>query len=154
MPAAVEEASLVVEGMKCSLCVRGIRQSLTRLPGVGGVEADLATGRVRITALGERSLALAGIRARIARWGFRVAPEPFVIRASGTVNHGPRDRLTFRVLGANDEFDLLEGDELRRLLLALPAAGNPRVVLTARLHGHPEHLPPSLSILSYEVKKP
>jgi hypothetical protein len=51
-------------------------------------------------------------------------------------------------------FDLLEGDELRRLLMALPAAGNPKVVLTARLHEHPGHLPPSLSILSYEVKKP
>jgi copper chaperone CopZ len=150
----VEEASLVVEGMKCSLCVRGIRQSLTGLPGVGGVEADLATGRVRITAMGGRSLALAEIRARIARWGFRVVPEPLVIRASGAVNHGPKDRLTFRVQGTNEVFDLLEGDELRRLLMALPAAGNPKVVLTARLHEHPGHLPPSLSILSYEVKKP
>ena len=140
--------------MKCPLCVRGIRQSLTRLPGVGSVEADLATGRVRVAALAGRSLALREIRARIARWGFGVAPEPFVIRVSGTVHHGPRDRLRFRVQGTDDEFDLLEGDELRRLLLALPAAGNPRVVLTARMHEHPEHLPPSLSILSYEVKKP
>jgi len=140
--------------MKCPLCVRGIRQSVTRLPGVGKVEADLATGKVRVLALGGRSLDLAGIRARIARWGFRVAPEPMVIRAVGTVNRGPRDRLTFRVQGTNEEFDLLEGDELRHLLLALPATGNPRVVLTARMHEHPAHLPPSLSVLRYEVKTP
>jgi len=153
-PAAVEEADLVVEGMQCSLCARGVRQSLLRLPGVGEVEADLATGKVRILALGGRSLDLAGIRARIARWGFRVAPEPVVIRAVGTVNHGPNDRLTFRVRGTREEFDLLEGDGLRRLLLALPATGNPRVVLTARMHEHPRHLPPSLSVLKYEVKTP
>ena len=150
----MEEADLLVEGMKCPLCVRGIRQSVTRLPGVGKVEADLATGKVRVLALGGRSLDLAGIRARIARWGFRVAPEPMVIRAVGTVNRGPRDRLTFRVQGTNEEFDLLEGDELRHLLLALPATGNPRVVLTARMHEHPAHLPPSLSVLRYEVKTP
>jgi len=150
----VEEADLVVEGMKCSLCVRGVRQSITRLPGVAGVEADLATGRVKVLALGGRSLVLGEIRTRIARWGFRVAPEPVVIRAVGTVNRGPKDRLTFRIQGTNEEFDLLEGDELRRLLLALPVAGKSRVVLTARMHEHPAHLPPSLSILSYEVKTP
>jgi len=153
-PAAVEEADLLVEGMKCPLCVRGVRQSLTRLPGVGKVEADLAAGKVRILALGGRSLDLAGIRARIARWGFRVAPEPVVIRAVGSVNHGPNDRLTFRVQGTDEEFDLLEGEGLRRLLLALPATGSPRVVLTARMHERPSHLPPSLSVLRYEVKTP
>jgi len=84
-----------------------------------------------------------------------VAPEPFVIRAGGHRESWTcGDRLTFRVQGPNDEFDLLEGDELRRLLLAMPAAANRRVVLTARIHEHPEHLPTSLSILSYEVKTP
>ena len=150
----MEEADLVVEGMRCSLCVRGVRESIARLPGVASVEADLATGRLRVLALGGHSLGLGEIRARIARWGFRVAPEPVVIRAVGTVNRGPKDRLTFGIQGTSEEFDLLESDELRRLLLALPAAGNPRVVLTARMHDHPEHLPPGLSVLSYEVKTP
>jgi len=153
-PAAVEEADLLVEGMKCPLCAKGVRQSLTRLAGVGEVEADLATGKLRILAARGKSLDLAGIRARVARWGFRVAPEPLVIRAVGAVHHGPNDRLTFRVQGTREEFDLLEGDGLRRLLLALPAAGSPRVVLTARVHEHPKHLPPSLSVLRYEVKTP
>ena len=152
--AAVEEADLLVEGMKCPLCAREIRQSVGRLPGVGSVEADLASGRVKVRAQAGRSLELAGIRTRISRWGFRVAPEPQVIRAVGTLNHGPRDRLTFRVQGTNEDFDLLEGDELKRLLLSLPATGNPKVALTARIHAHPGHLPPSLSVLSYEVKKP
>ena len=140
--------------MQCPLCTRGIEASLGRLPGVGSVKAELPGGQVSVVALRGSSLNLKEIRARISRWGFRVAPEPMIIRAVGTVNHGVRDRLTFHVQGTNDEFDLLEGDELKRLLLSLPASGNRRVALTARVHAHPEHLPESLSILSYEVKGP
>jgi copper chaperone len=150
----VEEADLLVEGMKCPLCSRGVENTVGRLPGVGSVQADLGTGSVKILARSGGSLDLAAIRAGISRWGFRVVPEPMVIRAVGTLNHGVRDRITFRVQGTNEEFDLLEGAELKRLLLALPASGTRRVAVTARVHSHPGNLPASLSILSYEVKTP
>ncbi|HEV8335420.1 MAG TPA: heavy metal-associated domain-containing protein [Candidatus Polarisedimenticolia bacterium] len=149
--AAVREVDLVVEGMKCPLCARGIRESLVRLPGVGSVEADLESGRVKIAAMPGHSLDFQGIRTRVERWGFQIVPEPVIVRAVGTIQHGPRDRLMFHVLGNDQEFDLLEGEELRRLLSKLPPSGAPRVALTARLHAQPEHLPATLSVLSYEV---
>jgi copper chaperone CopZ len=153
-PAAVEEVDLLVAGMECPLCARGVEQSVGHLPGVGRVTADLATGSVKVQALEGRSVDRQRVRETISRWGFRVAPEPEVIRAVGTLSHGPRERLTFQVQGTSEHFDLLEGDELRRLLLALPANGNPRIALTARVHSHPQHFPESLSILSFEVKTP
>ncbi len=140
--------------MKCPLCPREVEASVGQVPGVKRVEADLPTGKVKILAQEGRSPDLKEIRARIGKWGFRVAPEPLVIRAEGTLTHGPRARLMFRVPGLKEDFDLLEGEELRRLLISLPATGNRRVELTARVHTHPENLPPSLSILSYEVKTP
>lgn len=146
----MQEVDLVVEGMKCSLCARGIRESLVRLPGVGSVEADLESGRVKILAMPGNSLDFQGIRTRVERWGFQIVPEPVIVRAVGTVRHGPRDRLTFDVLGTDQKFDLLEGEELRRLLSKLPPSGAPRVALTARLHAQPE-MPATLSVLSYEV---
>ncbi len=151
--AAVEEAVLQVEGMTCPLCVRGIQESLGRLAGVGAVEADLGTGRVRLAAQSGRSLDLQEIRGRILKLGFRPAREA-VIRATGNVNVGPRDRLTFRVLGTTENYVLLEGAELRRLLISLRVASGAGVELRGRIHRHPERLPPSLSVLSYEVKTP
>lgn len=147
----MQEVDLVVEGMRCPLCARGIRESLVRLPGVGSVEADLESGRVKILAMPGSSLDYQGLRTRVERWGFQIVPEPVLVRAVGTVQHGPRDRLTFQVLGNDQRFDLLEGEELRRLLAKLPASGAPRVELTARLHAQPAQLTATLSVLSYEV---
>jgi copper chaperone CopZ len=152
--AAVEEVDVLVEGMKCPLCARGVEQSVSRLPGVESVTADLGSGKVKVVSQSGRTLNLAEVRESISRWGFRVVPEPLVIRVVGTLNRGARDRLTFRVQGTNENFDLLEGDELKRLLLTLPVTGSPRITLIARVHSHPPHLPESLSILSYEVKTP
>lgn len=40
---------LQVEGMSCGGCVKHVTQALQSLPGVGGVEVDLASGRVRVS---------------------------------------------------------------------------------------------------------
>lgn len=40
---------LQVEGMSCGSCVKHVTQALQSLPGVGGVEVDLASGRVRVS---------------------------------------------------------------------------------------------------------
>jgi len=151
--ATVDEATLTVEGLTCPLCVRGIEESIRRLPGVSSVAAELKTGQVRIEAEPGRSLDLQKIRAQIVRAGFEPVREP-VIHATGTINQSPRGRLTFRVLGTTEDYVLLEGYELRHLLASLPTTGGSRVTLLGRIHRHPEQLPPTLSVLSYEVKTP
>ena len=151
--ATVDEVTLTVEGMTCPLCVRGVQESIRRLAGVGSVEAELKTGQVRIAAQPGGSLDLQRIRAQILRAGFEPVREP-VIHATGTINLGPRGRLTFRVSGTSENYVLLEGFELRNLLGSLPAAGVARVALLGRIHRHPERLPPTLSVLSYEVRNP
>ena len=151
--ATVDEATLTVEGMTCPLCVRGVEESIRRLPGVRSVAAELKTGEVRIEAEAGRSLDLQKIRAQIVRAGFEPVREP-VIHATGTINQSPHGRLTFRISGTTEDYVLLEGLELRHLLGSMPTAGGSRVTLLGRVHHHPERLPPTLSVLSYEVKNP
>ena len=40
---------LDVQGMSCGSCVRHVTQALQTVPGVGNVEVDLPTGRVRLS---------------------------------------------------------------------------------------------------------
>ena len=40
---------LEVQGMSCGACVKHVTQALQALPGVGGVEVDLAAGRVQLS---------------------------------------------------------------------------------------------------------
>lgn len=41
--------NLQVEGMSCGSCVKHVTQALQSLPGVGGVEVDLSSGRVNVS---------------------------------------------------------------------------------------------------------
>ena len=41
---------ITVKGMTCGHCVSAVRQEIAGLPGVSGVEVELGTGTVRITA--------------------------------------------------------------------------------------------------------
>ena len=148
--AAVEEAQIRVAGIRCSLCVTTLERLLSGQPGVGTVAVENPLGRITITASSGGGLDLPGIRARLAKAGFEPEGDEFVT-AVGSVARGENDRLTFRVPGAKETYDLLEGAELRNLLLDLPGRPN-RVKLRARLHHHPASLPPSLSVLSYEVE--
>lgn len=149
--AAVEEVEVRVEGIRCTLCATTLERVLHKQPGVGDVTVESPSGLVRITAKPGEGLDLPAIRKRLAKAGFTPQGDEEV-RLAGMVTRGPRDRLIFRVPGAREEYDLLEGAELRNLLLALPAGKPSRVQLRARLHRHPAALPPSLSILSFEVE--
>ena len=40
---------LQVDGMSCGSCVKHVTQALQPLPGVSGVDVDLASGRVRVS---------------------------------------------------------------------------------------------------------
>lgn len=39
-----------VEGMTCGHCVKAVTEEVSALPGVTGVEVDLASGKVTVTA--------------------------------------------------------------------------------------------------------
>jgi len=41
---------LSVEGMTCGSCANAVRKALTRVPGVGHVDVDLARGRATVAA--------------------------------------------------------------------------------------------------------
>jgi copper chaperone CopZ len=140
--------------MACELCPEAAKRAVGRLASIGSVDADLAAGTVRAVAKPGRSVDVAAVSKRLAGLGFQPEPEA-TIRAAGLVQTGVRGRLVFRVPGHSEVWDLLEGAELRRLLQALrKTRPDARVLLTGRLHRHPGRLPPSLSVLSYEVKQP
>ncbi|HCY15473.1 MAG TPA: heavy metal transporter [Curvibacter sp.] len=42
---------LAVEGMTCGSCANAVRKALTRVPGVGHVDVDLARGRATVASL-------------------------------------------------------------------------------------------------------
>ncbi|WP_082605462.1 heavy-metal-associated domain-containing protein [Curvibacter sp. PAE-UM] len=44
---------LSVEGMTCGSCANAVRKALTRVPGVGHVDVDLARGRATVAFSGE-----------------------------------------------------------------------------------------------------
>jgi len=149
--AAVEELDLQVGGIQCSLCVRTLQRLVGETSGVGEVTVDAQTGKVHVASVPGKGLDLQAIRKRLLQSGYPPAPDE-EIRAVGSVSRGPQDRLTFKVAGTKDEFDLLEGAELRTLLHSLPPGAPSPVSIRARVHRHPEGMPPSLSILSYEVE--
>jgi copper chaperone CopZ len=44
-----------IDGMSCENCVRHVREALAGLPGVEGVEVDLAAGKAQVQGGGEVS---------------------------------------------------------------------------------------------------
>lgn len=149
--AGVEELDLRVQGIQCSLCARTVERVVGKLPAIGRASLEDGQGLLKVTAIPGRSLDPDAIRKRLARSGFSPAMDE-EIRAVGSLHRGPRDRLVFRVAGGREQFDLLEGAQLRSLLQELPAGAPGRVAVRARVHRHPATLPPSLSILSYQVE--
>ena len=146
-----EEANLRVEGIQCPLCATVVERVIGKLPGVNEVLVQPDPWRLKVSAQPGGSLDLPGIRKQLAKSGYPPVGDE-EISAEGMVSRGVKDHLTFKVPGAREEYDLLEGAQLRALLQALPAASPVRVAIQARVHRHPASLPPSLSILSYEVK--
>ena len=46
----MDPAVIIVNGMTCEHCVSAVQKEIGGLPGVTGVDVDLGTGAVRITA--------------------------------------------------------------------------------------------------------
>lgn len=62
---------ITVAGMTCGHCVNAVQAEISRLPGVTGVDVDLETGTVKITA--EPPPDAAALRAAVAEAGYEIA---------------------------------------------------------------------------------
>ncbi len=60
-----------VVGMSCDHCVRAVRDELTKIDGVSGVDVDLASGRVAIMAT--TTIDDEAVRVAIEEAGYEVA---------------------------------------------------------------------------------
>ncbi|SDI00962.1 copper ion binding protein [Sinosporangium album] len=64
-------ATYTVSGMTCGHCVSSVTEEVGEVPGVTGVEVDLATGRVDVTSDGP--VDDGAVRAAIKEAGYQVA---------------------------------------------------------------------------------
>jgi copper chaperone CopZ len=64
-------STYAVAGMTCEHCVRSVTEELSEVPGVTGVDVDLATGRVTVTGAADA----AAVRAAVAEAGYQVVGE-------------------------------------------------------------------------------
>ncbi|MCU1615879.1 MAG: copZ2 [Frankiales bacterium] len=65
-------ATYTVTGMTCEHCVRSVSEELGALPGVTGVEVDLASGGLTLTS--QAPVPDADVRAAVEEAGYEVAP--------------------------------------------------------------------------------
>ena len=64
--------TVIVQGMTCGHCVAAVEQEVGRIPGVTGVQVDLATGAVAIASDGE--LDAAAVAEAVDEAGYEVVP--------------------------------------------------------------------------------
>jgi len=64
-------ASYTVTGMTCGHCVTAVTEEVTQLPGVTGVEVDLATGGLTVTS--EQPVDETAVRAAVEEAGYEVS---------------------------------------------------------------------------------
>ena len=64
-------ASYTVTGMTCGHCVTAVTEEVTQLPGVTGVEFDLATGGLTVTS--EQPVDESAVRAAVEEAGYEVS---------------------------------------------------------------------------------
>ncbi|GAA4206085.1 cation transporter [Microbispora amethystogenes] len=67
-------ATYTVTGMTCGHCVSSVKEEVGEVPGVTGVEVDLATGLVTVES--ENPLDTATIRAAVEEAGYEVVDHP------------------------------------------------------------------------------
>lgn len=65
------ERTYTVTGMTCDHCVRAVTQELQRLPGVGAVDVELATGRVTVRS--DTDIDDAAVAAAVDEAGYELA---------------------------------------------------------------------------------
>lgn len=63
--------TVTVTGMTCGHCVSSVREEISEIPGVTGVEVDLASGRVDIES--NTAIDSAAIAAAVDEAGYKIA---------------------------------------------------------------------------------
>ena len=64
-------ATYTVTGMTCGHCVSSVTEEVAQIPGVTGVEVDLATGELAVT--GDASVDDDTVRSAVEEAGYQVA---------------------------------------------------------------------------------
>ena len=64
-------ATYTVVGMTCGHCVSAVTEEVTQVPGVTGVEVDLASGRLTVTS--DATVDDDAVRAAVDEAGYEVA---------------------------------------------------------------------------------
>ncbi|MGY1718702.1 heavy-metal-associated domain-containing protein [Blastococcus sp. SYSU DS0552] len=64
-------ASYTVTGMTCGHCVNSVTEEVSQVPGVTGVEVDLATGGLTVTS--EQPVDDAAVHAAVEEAGYEVS---------------------------------------------------------------------------------
>jgi copper chaperone len=67
----MSEQTYTVTGMTCGHCVQAITEEIEKLPGVTGVDVDLASGRVAVRS--EQELDAGAVAAAVDEAGYQVA---------------------------------------------------------------------------------
>jgi copper chaperone len=67
----VSTATYAVVGMTCGHCVNAVTEEVSQLPGVTGVDVDLASGGVTVTS--EAPVDESAVRAAVEEAGYEVA---------------------------------------------------------------------------------
>ncbi len=63
-------STYTVRGMTCEHCVRSVTEEVSEIPGVAGVDVDLASGRVTVTS--DQPVDETAVRAAVAEAGYEV----------------------------------------------------------------------------------
>ena len=67
----VTTSTYTVVGMTCGHCVSAVTEEVTQVPGVTGVDVDLATGGLTVT--GETAVDDGAVRAAVEEAGYELA---------------------------------------------------------------------------------
>ena len=74
-------STYTVVGMTCGHCVNSVTEEVTQVPGVTGVDVDLASGGLKVT--GDADIDDAAVRAAVEEAGYQIAT-PVEQPAAGT----------------------------------------------------------------------
>ena len=67
----METTTYTVIGMTCEHCIASVTEEVTEIPGVTGVDVDLATGALAVTST--ESLSDEAVRGAVVEAGYRLA---------------------------------------------------------------------------------
>src|SRR5215218_5831287 len=90
---ATDEVVLPIEGMTCASCVRRVEKALTKVPGVGAANVNLATEKATVT-FDPGVVELDSLRGAVEKAGYAVGALPApVAPAAVEETASPRDEV-------------------------------------------------------------